>query len=644
MIFGINKFTQTNSKIFLFLLYLVFFIIPLISNSFLKNSFQTPKILSLELLIILLSSTVFSSIILRNKFKFVFNIIDLSVLFRLMLIFVLSFFAAKSDNSTFAFNVLLLLTIFYFLLRIIFSFNSNNTTKIILNISKIFLAVAITEVIIIVFNNHSVLFSLDNFLHSNKVLFKGTFGNPNWVSGFLVAVFPFLFLLVLKCKTKIFKYIYTAGTIIILLFVVLSQSRGAWLALFIGIFFYFLPSIQLFVKRNIRKKIFIIFFFTAILVLSIIALDKLYKMNSESANGRIFVWKITALMIADNPITGIGYGNYFYKFLDYQEKFFKKPDSEKYLSHAGVLRQSHNEYLQIFAETGLVGLSIFLIIIFLVFYDGIKLLKKTKQIENKIIRVSLTSTIIILAHSFVDTPLHNALPIYLLLFLNIAIISHFLSLRPKTYSNNFLSKYFLLNNSVVKLNNTFNLNNKTKLLLWGFAISLTLFFVNNTAQKTRAYYYWQKGINYVGNEQWNDAIITYKKAEKILPNKGEIKFNLGAAYLNIGQPGQAINYINTSLSSFKDKNTFISLGFAYLEISKFKEAEKAFNELTSKLPNLILPHLLLAKLYYDFEKYSDCEIEIKKVLEMEPKFDDSYARTIKEEARKLSELLIEKIN
>ncbi len=644
MIFERNRFIQTNSKIFQFLLYLVFFIIPLISNSFLKNSFQTPKILSLELLIILLSSTVFGSIILINKFKFVFNIIDLSVLFRLMLIFVLSFFAAKSDNSTFAFNVLLLLTIVYFLLRIIFSFNSNNTTKIILNISKIFLAVAITEVIIIVFNNHSVLFSLANFLHSNKVLFKGTFGNPNWVSGFLVAVLPFLLLLISQNKIKSVKYFYTAGTIIILLFVVLSQSRGAWLALFIGVVFYFFPPFQLFVKRNIRKKIFIIFFFTAILVLSIIALDKLYKMNSESANGRIFVWKITALMIADNPITGIGYGNYFYKFLDYQEKFFKKPDSEKYLSHAGVLRQSHNEYLQILAETGLVGLSIFLIIIFLVFYDGIKLLKKTKQIENKIIRVSLTSTIIILAHSFVDTPLHNALPIYVLLFLNITIISHFLSLRSKTYSNNFLSKYFLLNNSVVKLNNTFNLNNKTKLLLWGFAISLMLFFVNNTAQKTRAYYYWQKGINYVGNEQWNDAIITYKKAEKILLNKGEIKFNLGAAYLNIGQPDQAILYINNSLSSFKDKNTFISLGFAYMEVGKYKEAEKAFKELTSKLPNLILPHLLLAKLYYDFEKYPDCEIEIKKVLEMEPKFDDSYARTIKEEARKLSELLIEKIN
>ncbi|MCP5063390.1 MAG: hypothetical protein GY936_13135, partial [Ignavibacteriae bacterium] len=110
-------------------------------------------------------------------------------------------------------------------------------------------------------------------------------------------------------------------------------------------------------------------------------------------------------------------------------------------------------------------------------------------------------------------------------------------------------------------------------------------------------------------------------------------------YLNSGQPKKAISYINTSLNSFKDKNTFISLGFAYMEMNKFKKAEEVFKELSVKLPNLILPHLLLAKLYYDFDRHSECELEIEKVLTIKPKFDDSYAKTIKDEALKLKELL-----
>ncbi len=633
--YNLSDSTLTFSKL---IVYLILITVPLAYSKFFKFSFQIPKLLILELFTILLFLIVFISIIYNNKFIFYINILDSSILFRFILIFLLSFFSIKSDNYYFAFSVLLYLTIFYFLLQIILSFDINYIFRVLLNISNLFLLVSIFEIYLITSHLDLASISLHNLFFSKKILVRGTFGNPNWISGYFAAIFPFLFLLVIINKNNLYRFFYLIGITVIFLFIIVLKSRGAWIALFFGLIFYFFPNIMLYIKKAKYKKIYT-FVLLIIILLVVDGFVKIYKMNETSAEGRIFAWKVASLMISSRPITGIGYGNFFYKYLDYQELFFKETGNEKYYYHADILRQCHNEYLQIFAETGILGLSIFLVIIFLNFYKGIKLLKQTTNLENKILRIILTSLLIILFHSFVDTILHNVIPIFLLFFLNMSIISHLWTLHVKKYTKSRFIKSFFLYNAVIKFNYSFYLTKKTKLILSSSAIFVTLFFLSATLQKAKAYYFWQKGINLVKQEKWDDAIKNYNKVLKILPHMGEIKFNLGAAYLNSGKTTKATDYIQKSLNSFSDKNAYISLGFAYMNLGNYEKAEKIFKKLSKKLPNLLLPHLLLAKLYYNIQKDTLCELEIKKVLKMRPKFYNNYSNTIINEARKLKESL-----
>ena len=67
-------------------------------------------------------------------------------------------------------------------------------------------------------------------------------------------------------------------------------------------------------------------------------------------------------------------------YLDYQADFLRiNPD---YIKYSGKAAEAHNEYLQMGAELGIVGLGIFLSIIF-VFYS--LALKYLKPVHTKVI-------------------------------------------------------------------------------------------------------------------------------------------------------------------------------------------------------------------------------------------------------------------
>ncbi len=70
---------------------------------------------------------------------------------------------------------------------------------------------------------------------------------------------------------------------------------------------------------------------------------------------RLYLWKVARDMIEANPITGIGYRQWGEKVSGYSVKYA----SEWKFSDA-AFHHAHNVYLHVAAETGLVGLSLFL--------------------------------------------------------------------------------------------------------------------------------------------------------------------------------------------------------------------------------------------------------------------------------------------
>ena len=631
--------TKVNVKsllnlIWITLIYSIIFFVPLVYSNQFIYPYKITKILLFELILYL---TIFFSLLSLNKKvirSFNLNIIDFTIIIYILFLF---FLTGSFLDSNYYLPNLTLLMLFYFLLRLIFSFQINKYDKLI-NGYRLFIFSCLLECIIVFYEIIFKIFPLNSYERYKPDIY-GTLGNPNLVAIFLAACLPFLFLLFQRTNSKIKKSIYIISFIAFISVIVLSLSRGTWVALFIGLTFYFTPSIKRFyfkIKEKIILKFGLVIVFVVLLFFSSVAL---IKINENSIYGRIFLWKITSLMIQGNIITGIGYGNFPLKYLDYQEKFFSDNNNSNYLFYADNEKQPNNEYLLILAETGIVGLILFFLIYLAVFIEAKKILRSNNVGIQSMGKASLSSIFIILVHGFFDNPLH-ALPVYLILFFNVAVISH---LSNKIFKLGEVNCFYNRTPAFFnKLGKTFTKQNIFKQIIRITSIIIILLMpllIYHTICKANAYYHWQKGIEYAIMNRWKKAIGEYNFVLDILPENGQIQFNLGAAYLNDHNPKQAVYYLNESLKTYKDKNIYISLGFAYWELSNLNKSLYIFEELEKKFPNLLMPHLLLGKVYLEKGSFKKSKEEFEFVIKTKPKFDNEIAKDVKNEAARILKIM-----
>lgn len=92
--------------------------------------------------------------------------------------------------------------------------------------------------------------------------------------------------------------------------------------------------------------------------------SRLKETNAEDVNtrARFLFWRAALEMVRERPATGIGADNYDVAFADARARFSAaNPESPLVEINEGFLAvRAHNEYLQIFAELGVVGFSLFL--------------------------------------------------------------------------------------------------------------------------------------------------------------------------------------------------------------------------------------------------------------------------------------------
>ncbi len=133
----------------------------------------------------------------------------------------------------------------------------------------------------------------------------------------------------------------------------LNGTRGAWLAVAILI-----PAAILLVSKNKIKSFGAILAAAAIIGGVVFMTPKfservasITNMQMQSNSERLLMWRSALNMFEDNPIFGVGYGQY--KFA-YQNIYIMPEAKERDLSHA------HNNFVQMLAECGIVGLASFI--------------------------------------------------------------------------------------------------------------------------------------------------------------------------------------------------------------------------------------------------------------------------------------------
>jgi len=202
---------------------------------------------------------------------------------------------------------------------------------------------------------------------------NGTFSMNSTYSGQMLIFSIFAIgLLLFWARTPLLLWFITSLPFILggLLF---SFTRSAWLGLFSG-----LLSIGL-LKG---KKMFLIMISFLLIVPFILmetyqpfadrGKDINYYQTDFAALERIRIWKTTLDIIQDNPILGIGNGNYREVMNQYRQAH-----------NAGWYSSAHNNILHVAAEMGFLGLMAYLYLWFFIFRKGINALKTTTDPFSK---------------------------------------------------------------------------------------------------------------------------------------------------------------------------------------------------------------------------------------------------------------------
>jgi len=262
----------------------------------------------------------------------------------------------------------------------------------------------------------------------------GLFGNVNYFAEYLIIPLPLAISLFFACRNRTKKILLLVGILAMGGSLLLTFTRGSYLAIGISSLFTFLLYLVVqgkgFIKEH--KKIFIFILSLIILVTFLFVLPNplnepgtvISKIQGRisitqftqgsSLKRRIAIWEFTGLIIKDHPLLGSGLGTFKYNSLSYQAKFFDRGEN-RHLYPYGIADKVHNEYLQLGAEIGIMGLGIFLWLIISYFNYGIKLLKRIKDKYKQGIIIGLMGGIVaVLIDGIFGFPLH--LPATLVLF------------------------------------------------------------------------------------------------------------------------------------------------------------------------------------------------------------------------------------
>ena len=197
---------------------------------------------------------------------------------------------------------------------------------------------------------------------------------------------------IVKTKKEIFLTMLLIVSIaVILTSLYLTYSYATWSAIIL-----ILALISL-IKKRVKILLILILLTGTILFnqLDISKFDNLKNYSRSSLESRIMIWESSIKILKDNPIFGIGPGNFQNKYLEYQKYF------PPYLEWA--VPQPHNLYLAFWLQSGIAGIIGFLVLVIVWIRNLLKTIKMNDNIGKYTI-VILGVMLYILIHGLVDTP------------------------------------------------------------------------------------------------------------------------------------------------------------------------------------------------------------------------------------------------
>lgn len=206
-----------------------------------------------------------------------------------------------------------------------------------------------------------------------------TLGNPDFLGGYLAMLLPIALTRFIDIETRNFYLIHGLGAILIGTALLLTFTRGAWLAAIVGLF-YLAYRRRRFIKSHLGRFgmiaiVFLVIFIAVFLLTSNYSssvnlgnrIKSAVQLSTGSMATRVQTWKSALKMIQSHPLLGFGPDTFRYPFQRYETLAYAKAGAGSNLTN-----NAHNYPLHLAAGVGLPAAVIFFVFIFWLLYIIIK--------------------------------------------------------------------------------------------------------------------------------------------------------------------------------------------------------------------------------------------------------------------------------
>jgi O-antigen ligase len=349
-----------------------------------------------EPLLILTTSVFLVKLLFNQRFdrKIIFHPVSVVII---LYVLWMTFTSVTSSIPVVSFKYLAtriwFITSFYFLATALF-FKTTNILKYIWAYT-----ISLAIVVCITLFKHSEFY----FSHHTAYLIMQPFFDDHTSYGAVLAlIIPPLFGIWFMSRTNINYFVVIAVIIgIIMLGLFFSYTRAAWL----GVMLAFCTFIILKFKIKFKTIAFLL------LILSLLAIplhtEIYYMLRSNKSDSsadlsaqlksmtniktddsnveRLNRWSCAWRMFLDRPLTGFGPGTYMFKYAPYQRSW----ERSKISTNAANLGNSHSEYMGPLAEQGLIGLLLFLSVIFITIKTALRVINHSQNKWSKLMALCL---------------------------------------------------------------------------------------------------------------------------------------------------------------------------------------------------------------------------------------------------------------
>jgi len=408
---------------------------------------------------------------------------------------------------------------------------------------------------------------------SNNALYKetGSFYNPGPLGGYLAVCIPAALALWRMADIKWAGRIAMGALIVMLMVEPSTMSRSGWIAAASGSLYVYICTSDIRDKvMRIGKQRLVIFSVVGLIAAVGLAYG-IWQIKSNSAFGRLFLWKISCKAIAESPIEG--YENFAEAYGKAQEEYFASGGSEWEKLVAGSPDYAFNEYLNYAIEWGLPAMVAVIALIVVVLTVGHR--HRRHALCGAILSMSV--------FAFSSYPMHipSFVVMAILLIMGCLVVE-------------------------IKSRKVLSVMGRCMTFIVLIAAGIFLWMQQSVYQERQANMRsWDKIKWFYTSKRYKHAAEQYEKIAKDMEWNGRFMFEYGHSLSNAERYEESNEVLVKAMKHSSDPMILNIIGKNYQGMGRYEEAERCFRRSICRLPERVYPHYLLFLLYSEDDYYDN---------------------------------------